>query len=200
MPGFPKYLMPVLLTAAVAWPIDSTHSQELETADPKPRNAVSVFAGKLTDNVWEESINPWEVEFRDSEIVGVALSRRFWKSGDLSLEIEAQAARYFGAQEHWEFNLPLIARWERFPWDDTVDTSFAWGFGASYATEVPAEEVARNGTSERLLIYWVAEIEFGPPQSAWSGVFRLHHRSDGFGLIEDGSGSNVLALGIRRRF
>ena len=200
MPEFLRTMSLAVAALTVAWTADTALAQSQEPADPDPANAVALFAGRLTDQVWEESINPWEVEFRDSEIVGLALSRRLWRSGGLSLEIEGQVGRYFGVQEHWEFNLPLAVRWDRFPWDETVDTSFAWGIGASYATEVPEEEVARNGTSKRLLIYWMAEIEAGPPGSAWSGIFRLHHRSDGFGAIPDGSGSNVLALGIRRRF
>ncbi len=49
-------------------------------------------------------------------------------------------------QDHWEFNLPIVARWEAFPWDDVIDTSLAFGIGPSYASEIPKVEVANGGT------------------------------------------------------
>lgn len=201
MPGRPQRFLHVLVTVAAVWPAGAARAQQPEDADPDDRNAVSLFGGVLTADHWGRALDPWAVEFRDSNILGVALSRRLSPPGRaLSFEIEGQAVRHFGEQDHWEFNLPLVGRWDRFPWDDTVDTSFAFGLGPSYASEVPPVEVERSGTSQRWHAYWFAELEFGPPRSAWSGLLRLHHRSDAFGLIPDGSASNVLAIGLRRRF
>ncbi|MBE9544702.1 MAG: hypothetical protein IMF02_09445, partial [Proteobacteria bacterium] len=52
------------------------------------------------------------------------------------------------------------------------------------------------------LVYWFGEIAFGPPDSNWAGVFRIHHRSGAFGLIADRGegGSNTLAVGLKYRF
>ncbi len=71
-------------------------------------------------------------DFAEPTIVVAAGSwtvARFF-DGNLSCELEAQVDKYFGDQDHWEFNLPIIVfRWHRFPWDRYVATSFAWGIG-----------------------------------------------------------------------
>ncbi len=167
----------------------------------KASNAVTVFGGWMTDNNFEEVFTPWELEFRDSTLFGIAASHRIWRYADkISLEIEGQVVRHFGNQDHWEFNLPLIARWEKFPWNDVIDTSVAFGLGPSYATEVPKEEVAKDGDSQQWLVYWVFELAMGLPGSDWRGTFRLHHRSGAFGIVADDGGSNVLAVGLKRQF
>ena len=166
------------------------------------RNALTLFGGRLTDNEWEEVFVPGEIEFQDSWLLGIAGSRRILHFGEgLSFEIEGQVVRHFDGQTHWEFNLPVIARWARFPWDDVIDTSVAWGIGPSYASEVPVLEVEREGSSEQWLVYWLAELELGlPGRHEWSAITRLHHRSEAFGLIADEGGSNVVTLGFRRSF
>ncbi len=105
-----------------------------------------------------------------------------------------------GDQNHWEFNLPIIGRWEAFPWDEVVDTSLAIGIGPSYASEIPKVEAANTGGGDRLLVYWMVEIEVGPPDQGWSAIFRLHHRSGAFGLVAPEGKSNVLVIGLRQRF
>ena len=174
--------------------------QEDRSAKIRP-NAVTVFAGLMTDNDWQELFAPWLIEVRDARLAGVAFSRRLGGfEGKLSFEIEGQAVRHVAGQDHWEFNLPAIVRWEAFPWDDVVDTSFALGLGPSYASGIPKEEVAREGGSQRWLVYWVAELEFARPDTRWSAAFRIHHRSEAFGLVAKSGGSKFLAIGLKRRF
>jgi len=96
--------------------------------------------------------------------------------------------------------LPIIGRWEPFPWDEVVDTSLAFGIGPSYASSKPKVEVANDGDSRRLLVYWMLEIEVGPPDKGWSAIFRLHHRSGAFGLVADEGGSNAMVIGLKQRF
>jgi hypothetical protein len=121
--------------------------------------------------------------------------------GRLSCELEAQAGKYFGDQNHWEFNLPILGfRWHRFPWDDHLATGLAWGIGPSYATRVPEIELETNDDSNRWLVYWFAELTLGPPTANWEVLMRLHHRSDAFGIVADDGGSNALCAGIRYRF
>jgi hypothetical protein len=183
---------------------NASRSVKSDAKDPplsSGRFAVTVFGGWMTDNDWEDVFTPWNLDFRDTTLVGVAGSRRIWRYEDkFSLEVEAQAVRYFGDQENWEFNLPVLIRWDQFPWDEKIDTSIAFGLGPSYASEVPDEEVAMDGDSQRWLVYWVAELAVGLPRSNWRGVFRLHHRSGAFGIVADEGGSNVLAVGLRRQF
>ncbi len=163
--------------------------------------AVAVFGGVLTNNNWEDVFVPWDLDTSDSTLAGFAISHGIGRIDPrFGFEIEGQVVHHFGDQDHWEFNLPVVARWKAFPWDDVVDTSVAFGIGPSYASEKPKVEVANRGDSQRWLVYWMAEIEVGPPDKDWSALFRLHHRSGAFGLVADEGGSNALVIGLKQRF
>jgi len=161
-------------------------------------NAATGFGAWTTDNNWEEVVGFDDVHFRDSYLVGLALSREIAGGRSWAVEIEGQAVKHFGEQQHWEFNGAVLARWRDFPWNARLPTSAAIGIGPSYATETPPVEVDRKGASNRFLIYWTAEL--GLPQSPVTAIVRLHHRSKGFGLVADEGGSNAIAVGLRRRF
>jgi hypothetical protein len=164
--------------------------------------AVAVYGGQLTKEKWEQAILPG-ADFADARIVVAALSWTAFRSfdGRWSCELEAQAGKYDGDQNHWELNLPIIGfRWHRFPWDDHLATSLAWGIGPSYATRVPEIELETNDSSSQWLIYWFGELTLGLPTARWEILLRLHHRSDGFGLVADDGGSNALCAGLRYRF
>lgn len=163
--------------------------------------AVTLFGGRMTKNNFDELLKLNDVGWRDANLVGVAVSRRLWEIGRYAdIEAEGQIVRHFGSQSHWEFNALAVGRWRLFPWSETVHTTFAYGLGFSYATQVPTEEVALEGASQRFLVYWVGELEFGPPDAPWSAVARLHHRSPGLGLLGDDGGSDFLVAGLRWRF
>jgi hypothetical protein len=165
--------------------------------------AVTVFGGQLLDNNWEQVfLEPHNLNFEDSGFVGGAGSARVGEPyPGLSLEIEGQIVRHFGAQTHWEINGPLAtARWSRFPWNETVETSAAFGIGPSFASETPRLEVRNQGDSSATMVYWMIEVEMARPDSQWSFVGRLHHRSPAYGTFGEDGGSNALALGLRRRF
>ena len=68
-------------------------------------------------------------------------------------------------------------------------------------SEVPVLEKRdpNNTDAATLLHYLVIEAAVGLPNSSWSVVGRVHHRSGIFGLLSH-SGSNVLAIGLRYRF
>jgi hypothetical protein len=119
----------------------------------------------------------------------------------LRFEAEGQVARHFGRQHHWEINaVPVVARWQRFPWQQRIATSTAFGLGLSFATEVPPLEATRYEQSEQLMIHWFGEVTAGPAQAPWAVTLRLHHRSDGNGLLGTNGGMNALGLGVRVRF
>jgi hypothetical protein len=44
------------------------------------------------------------------------------------------------------------------------------------------------------------ELELAPPDKGWSAIFRLHHRSEAFGVVADEGGSNALVIGLKQRF
>jgi len=163
--------------------------------------AFTVYVGRVTEDRWINALPP-SVNFVDAYVLVGALAwtmKRFYDD-DLTLEIEGQAAKYSGIQEHTEFNVTVAGRWHKFPWDESVKTSFAFGLGPSWATEVPEAEVIIHGTTEQFLVYWFSEIALGPPDDNWAVVFRLHHRSKAFGLIADEGGSNTLAAGLKFLF
>jgi len=167
----------------------------------RPPNAVTFFAADLTGNQWEDILTPTDVQFRDTYLAGAGLSHRLTTFfNKLDIELLGQTALHFGHAHQWEFDAALVARWTYFPWNDLVRTSFAFGVGPSYETQVPPEEETLHGHSGQWLGFWVAELTVGPPDSLWSGVVRLHHRSTAFGLFGKHGGSNWLAVGIRREF
>lgn len=157
-----------------------------------------------SEPTWQDVLkNPFGADYTDAYLIAGALSRPYvrFRNGGLRLEAEGQLAYNFGEQDHWEFNaVPIVARWQRFPWSEQVATSVAFGLGLSYATEVPEVEVALEGESHHWLIYWVLEFTAAPPGSAWEVTMRLHHRSVAWGLMGDEGGANALGLGLRRHF
>jgi len=80
-----------------------------------------------------------------------------------------------------------------------VATSAAFGFGLSYATELPPVEVLLEGESHQTLVYWVLEMTAGPVNSRWAASLRIHHRSVAYGLMGDEGGMNAVGLGVRFR-
>jgi hypothetical protein len=177
-----------------------SNSATAQTLGDAP-NAITAFAAKLTSNNFEDFLAPTNIRFRDTYLAGAGYSRRLTTFFDkIDIEALGQTALHFGQAHQWEFDAALVARWKYFPWNDYVRTSFAFGLGPSYETQVPPEEVALHGQSEQWLGFWLAELTVGPPDSLWSGVIRLHHRSTAFGLFGKTGGSNWLALGIRREF
>ncbi len=162
--------------------------------------AATLFAGVLLNNDFDEVVVPTEIEVEGFGLVGAALSARMWRPIEgLDIEVEGQLVRHVGVQTHWTVNAPVVARWTAFPWDETVDTSAAFGLGLSAASEEPRLERRNEDETEAVMAYWMVELELGPPDSAWSGVGRLHHRSTAFGAFGDDGGSNALVLGLRRR-
>jgi hypothetical protein len=163
----------------------------------------AAFAGVALDNQWEEVFTaPGDLAFQDAGLAGVAVSVPIWVTDpDYALEIEGQIVRHFGAQDHWELNAPVVvARWRRFPWDGTVDTSAAFGLGLSLASETPRLEVEQEGQSSPVMAYWMIEAEVAAPDAPWSLFGRLHHRSTAYGLFGEEGGLNALVAGARKRF
>lgn len=184
-----------LALACLAPPAGAVESGEAE----RKSYAVSVYGGALTDGDWRESVTG-RANLVDSQILVGALAWTFLRAGDdrWSLELEANLARHFGDQDHWEFNLPVAAaRWRRFPWSRALDTSLAFGMGPSYTTALPKAEEKINTSTEHLMLYWHIDLDLGLPGRQWAVLFRLHHRSTGYGLFGEDGGSNALTTGLR---
>jgi hypothetical protein len=191
IPAITIFLLKTLgLTMSIAW------------ADERPY-ALNIYAGRLTSNHWEEFFhNTDELNFKHSYLAAIALAHCIGTYHDkASFEVEGQIVKHFDIQTHWELNALITARWEAFWWDDVLDTSLAFGLGPSYATKKPEIEIENNEGTSRFLVYWMLELAVALPKYshiAW--ITRIHHRSDAFGLISDGGGSNALAMGLKWRF
>lgn len=189
-----------ILSAAVAATLMGAAPAFGSEIEPGPPNALTAFGGWATDNDWGDFVlSPWDLSFSDAQVVGVAYSRRVWTPYErVSVEIEAQATKWFGDQDHWEFNLPVaVVRWRPLA---AFDASVAFGLGLSLAAETPALEAAQEGDSEAVMTYWAFEVETATPVENLRLVGRLHHRSTAFGTFGDEGGLNSLVIGLRRRF
>ena len=143
--------------------------------------------------------------FEDSYLTALAVAKRMASYEDkIDLELEGQIVKHFRGQKHWEFNALGIGRWLLFPWDEYLNTNFAFGAGLSFATETPKVEEERRGDdqTQEVLAYLLLELELGLPEYPnWSGVTRIHHRSGAFGLFNGVTGaSNAWGVGIKYRF
>lgn len=164
--------------------------------------AVTAYGAVQThSDLWEMFHNP---DFENNyHFLAVALSRRIHSlSRHLDLEVEGQAVKHFGDQNHWEFNALLALRWNTFPWDSYLDTSFAFGNGVSYATRTPRIEEVQHEKTHAFLDYMLFELALSLPQEPrWSLVWRIHHRSGAFGLFNGVHGaSNALGMGLKYHF
>jgi hypothetical protein len=166
--------------------------------------AATVYGARISSQPgWEDIIlDSAGTRFVDSYLLTVALSRQYAerKDGALTIEAEGQVVRHFGEQTHWEFNaVPIVLRWNRFPWSARFASSAAFGLGLSYATAMPEVEVELEGESHRALVYWLMELTAGPVDARWAVSLRLHHRSVAYGLMGDEGGMNAVGLGVRYR-
>jgi hypothetical protein len=167
--------------------------------------STTVYGARISSQPgWEDIlIDSAGTRFVDSYLLTAAVSRQYAQryDGALAIEAEGQIVRHFGDQTHWEFNaVPIVLRWNRFPWSARVASSAAFGLGLSYATEMPPVEVALEGESSEWLVYWVMELTAGPVDAPWSVSLRLHHRSVGYGLMGEEGGMNAVGLGLRFDF
>jgi hypothetical protein len=102
----------------------------------------------------------------------------------------------------YEVNPYLAFRWNQFPWNRIIKTSFALGEGVSYVSKVPYAEQFNSDKPRRLLNFLLFEATVAlPNHPEWELVGRIHHRSGVFGFYHaNNSGSTAVGLGIRYRF
>ena len=169
----------------------------------EPASSLNVYGGRMTFNKWQEVFtNTFGLDYADSYFLAVTYARQVGQYRDaMSFEVEGQAVKHFNYMDHWEFNGAFVSRWHRFAWDETIDTSLAFGIGLSLATDLPQVELDTNDETTELLIYWMIELALKRPKNPNVEYFaRLHHRSDAWGLMNQDGGSNGIGFGIKYRF
>lgn len=167
--------------------------------------SATVYGARIsTQPGWEDIIiDSPGTEFVDAYLVTGALSRQYAQrfDGALAVEWEGQVVYHFGDESYWEFNaVPIVLRWQKFPWSEHLATTAAFGLGLSYTSELPQVEVALEGDSSQFLVYWLMELTAGPVDAPWAVSLRIHHRSVAYGLMGEEGGMNAVGLGLRYRF
>ena len=172
-----------------------------DTDSPHYKWFFTLYSGPNVDaDLWSTLGFQWE-DTRGTYIVVAALAREFWRYKQwMSFEVEGQIGKFFGNEQQWQFNGLLIGRWNKFPWDKYIDTSFAIGDGLSYNTKVSDIEREDNPDATKWLNYLLVELTLGLPEyPRWNLVYRVHHRSSISRIIGKGA-SNYVAIGFKYSF
>jgi hypothetical protein len=170
-----------------------------EASGAKDDWALTVYRARLTLDNMSKTLN-FDAEYAESYLFAMALSKRVLSFRKyIDIEIEGQAVKHNGEQDHWEYNALPVVRWLPFPWDSYIDTSFAVGGGVSYAAKVPALEPGANENKPKFLGYLMSELSLTAPSIPFlSLVARFHHRSGAGGLFSDvRDASNAIGFGVR---
>ena len=88
------------LMNALVLPHPAAAGESIASTKAKP-GAIAGFGGLMTDSKWEDTLTPWNLDFRDSTFVGLAASHVIGRFDHrLGFEIEGQVVRHFGDQDH----------------------------------------------------------------------------------------------------
>lgn len=164
-----------------------------------------VFIRTGLTTIIKEVRTPFNVDYDDDYFVGGAVSRPVLKIGDFAqVEPELGVGQRFGEQDEQEVWAAVYLRYTKFPWNDRLLTTVAINTGVNYATDISAKEIQRSGNlkGDRLLHYLAPEVTFAHPDNPdLQLVFRLHHRSGGYGVIsETKGGAQYGTVGIKIPF
>jgi hypothetical protein len=155
----------------------------------------------------------WEWDWRDNYLAAGAFSRRlvtFWNV--LSIEPEFGVGQRFGDMHATEFWGAFNLRWIAFPWNHVVKTAIGVAEGLSVTTKMDPEERTLSKSkiidgkrvyqSSLLQNFFTPEVTLALPRyPEYELLFRFHHRSGIFGLINGThAGAQFYAVGFRMRF
>lgn len=146
---------------------------------------------------------PFNWQQTDERIGVVAVGTKITEllSGAMTLEWEALYGDHWGTDDFHELGANIYARWNRFPWNQFLRTTFAVGMGPSITSKAAHYE-PHNGTKSRVLLQLNFEINiYSPSKPQWALLFRIQHRSGVYKWINDvRGGSNFLTIGVRKNF
>lgn len=190
-----------------------TDTGQSSKTDPHPSSQEQLWSGayvklfrgphipkKLSKITIREPFN-WQQTDERIGVFAFGTKIRDFLQGALTIEWEALYADHWGTQDLHEVGAVLYARWNRFPWNDYIRTTFQVGMGPSRTNE--AAHYEPHGGTRSL---WLAQLNFevnvySPAQPGWALVFRIQHRSGIYKLINNvRGGSNFLTIGLRRQY
>ena len=166
---------------------------------------VKVFSGPHVPKKLSEITIRKPLEWKQTKerigVVATGTKIRDVFSGALTFEWEGLYALHWGTSEFHELGGAIYARWNRFPWNNYIKTTFAVGMGPSITSKTAHYE-PHNGLRSRVLMQLNFEINlYSPAYPRWALLFRIQHRSGVLNLINSiRGGSNFLTIGIRRQF
>lgn len=186
-------------------------------ADTENRTSISLYGGFLssrdTSQMFLGSYN-----LVDQQLIAVSVTRELFSVGEiakipmlepLKFEVEGVADYHWGnwphGRHHQEF-VELIGsfnlRWHRFPWNHLVLTTIGFGDGVSYTPVIPTYEVKLNNNSTYALNYLMVDLTLAHPKlPELALLFRWHHRSGIFGLLDNvNGGSDFFTMGLKYTF
>jgi hypothetical protein len=147
----------------------------------------------------------WQYNTGD-HLVATAASRvagHFWER-TFTLEPELGIGQRFGRQSAIEVWGALFFRYHGFPWDKWVVTTVAVSTGMNWSSEVTTveDEKAKDGEGDNWMHFFAPEITLAAPDHPnLQLLFRFHHRSGVFGLVNDnGGGAQYGTVGLRILF
>jgi hypothetical protein len=115
----------------------------------------------------------------------------------LSIEIVNENAR----DPFPAFHASIVLRWDGFPWDHLVKTTFASGIGLSYWSKIYAMDIRRHPDSDRshVKFNWPIQLTLASPaRPADQLILFVLHQSGGH--VFDRGGVNSIGMGYRRGF
>lgn len=170
----------------------------------------------MADNNFGEVLRADKLDFRygtmDSLEFSYTLSpenglRRFLKPIVSTIQVAGQIAKH---NDHrgtiYEFGPYILLRWEHFPWDKYLTTTFMFSDGISYTTDLLQREIddapRHASKATRLLNVLMLEATVSlPNHPEWELVGRIHHRCNAWGTFAPGKlSSNAVGIGIRYQF
>lgn len=228
-PGGVRALVVLVVLLTGVPPVARSADQDAETGDTRASDretalragddvggsfGAALFFGRMTDASLVDVVK-FQYNWADADLISADLSYTLKKDNPFQKFMDPvlhniDVAFNVTYQDDptgtiWVFSPYVMARWNRFPWSDTLRTTFGLGGGLSYATSVPAiefEPTKPDGDYDNLLHYIAIEATLAlPKHKDWHLVYRLHHRSGVFGLMgADNSGNTAVQIGVRHFF
>lgn len=169
-----------------------------------PRHSVFAYGGIGSPTPLPEILRLRGVSLTQDAIAVVGYSylltpekKSFLHETEFSIATHPERAGRYSANAAW------VIRWTTPPWGGLLPTTLAIGNGLSYANSIPALEQRLLDKTSRVLYHLLFELTFGlegigSPLRNTQLIFRIHHRSGIFGVI-DGitGGSDFLCLGLK---
>lgn len=168
-------------------------------SDAQERTTLAFSAGIMTENRIDLLYNWQDLSFEDTYLAGVIVGYDVpLRFENWSVGVEGHLHQHFGDDNYTEVIVNGIVRYSPpKPWLSVIE-SYGYGLGVSHTSETPEVEMRTRGDSQRTLVYMAIEMAFDVGLENSEVFFRLHHRSDGYGLFNTDTASNAFILGFRR--